>query len=656
MKNFKRHKIKYSFFLIFLLPAFPGIILSQSISDTIHIREVTIVQKDLLRESAVTLSKMDSFALGVTSKRNISELLSQHSNVYIKSTGRGTLSTASIRGTGAGHAQVLWNEIPINSPMLGQVDLSQIPVCFLDEITIYSGGSSLYQASGALGGIISIENRPEWDKETGGSLSSEIASYSTYNLSGRLNINRIKWTSKSRAYINRSLNDYPYLNTHVVPNTNEKLHNGEWTKSGLLQEIYFRIKSTDQFSFRLMCQHTDRNLPQPMSYEGAERKEYQEDRNLFAGLSWKHFGQSNQFEFSTAWIDNNLKYGLKSAEWDLYRIRSDGHEKCIMNRFHYTRQLGLKNKLNMQIRFNRYDVNMYEQISSDGYKAKRSDLSTMLNISREMSDRINAYMLFRNNLVDAHRMPVMPSLGVAVRVLKENELWLKSNISRNYHFPGLNDLYWIPGGNPNLKPEESYTADLSADLMLGNDFISFSSVLTGFVSRIDNWILWKPTQYGYWSPENIALVLSRGMEFSFKSSASFGFCNIMLRGNYSLCRTTNENSVYAADRSKGKQLIYIPVHTANIHSGISYNGFSVNYSLFITGKRFTQSSNEDAFYQNALNKYLLNDFILGKEIDMQDFNAGIYVGIYNIFNTSYQVILSRPMPGRNYSLALELSF
>jgi iron complex outermembrane receptor protein len=523
----------------------------------------------------------------------------------------------------------------------------------MDEITIYAGGSSLIQGSGALGGIVSLENKPGWDEKSGCSLSSEFASYNTYNVSAGFHVNKTRWVSKSRGYYNRSLNNYQYFNTHIRPAVKETLQNGEWVKSGFLQEIYCRIRNNDLLSARIMLQYAGRNLPQPMSYEGMERKEHQDDRNIFTNLTWKHYGLSDQYEFSSAWIDNSLLYDLRLSDQDFYNINSKSREKSYINRFNYLRNIGTKTKIGVQVYFNHYHVSINDKVSSEGYSAKRNDISALVNINRDFTDRINAYFLIRNDLTDAHLVPFMPSTGLSVRMLKQTELWLKTNFSRNYHTPGLNDLYWIPGGNNDLNPEESYTSDISADLTLQNDYVSFSSVLTGYFSRIDNWILWKPTQYGYWSPENIALVLSRGLEFSFKSAVDFHVCSIMLRGNYNVNRATNENHVQKSNRSKGKQLVYIPLHTANIHFSISRNGYYLNYSLGYTGKRFTQSSNED---DNMLNSYILDDFMAGKEIMLQKFKAGVHFGINNIFNTVYQVIPARPMPGRNYSMVLELAF
>jgi iron complex outermembrane receptor protein len=102
--------------------------------------------------------------------------------------------------------------------------------------------------------------------------------------------------------------------------------------------------------------------------------------------------------------------------------------------------------------------------------------------------------------------------------------------------------------------------------------------------------------------------------------------------------------------------MYIPVHAGNIHLSATYDGFYMNYSLCVNGKRYTQTSNTDSFYASVLNPYLLNDLFIGKEITLQKIKGTMQIGVCNIFGAEYQVIRSRPMPGRNYSVMLDVSF
>ena len=66
----------------------------------------------------------------------------------------------------ANHTLIDWNGININSPMLGQSDLSLIPVGLIDDIQIYFGGASMPINNGGIGGTINLETKPVWKKET----------------------------------------------------------------------------------------------------------------------------------------------------------------------------------------------------------------------------------------------------------------------------------------------------------------------------------------------------------------------------------------------------------------------------------------------------------------------------------------------------------
>lgn len=129
-----------SFVLIFFLAATSY---SQHISDTFLIREVTIVEKGLTDITGLRYFHIDSGKLSENSSGTLSGILLEHTSLSVKSYGSGGITTASFRGAGPSHTQVLWNGIDINSPMLGQVDFSLMPNIFLDEVTIYNGGCAL---------------------------------------------------------------------------------------------------------------------------------------------------------------------------------------------------------------------------------------------------------------------------------------------------------------------------------------------------------------------------------------------------------------------------------------------------------------------------------------------------------------------------------
>ena len=106
---------------------FPNLLWAQ---DTIMLKQVEIQGNGVGENVAIPLvaRKLDTLVLESKSTSNLSQLLIQHSPVFIKTYGPGGTSTASFRGTTASHTLVLWNGFQLNAPNLGQVDFSTIPV------------------------------------------------------------------------------------------------------------------------------------------------------------------------------------------------------------------------------------------------------------------------------------------------------------------------------------------------------------------------------------------------------------------------------------------------------------------------------------------------------------------------------------------------
>ncbi|MFA5642752.1 MAG: TonB-dependent receptor, partial [Bacteroidales bacterium] len=242
---------------------------------------------------------------------------------------------------------------------------------------------------------------------------------------------------------------------------------------------------------------------------------------------------------------------------------------------------------------------------------------------------------------------------------------VKLNATRNYHLPTLNDLYWLPGGNPNLKPERGYTGDLSFEIKSTNDTTntSWHTVVTGYLSHINDWIIWRPGEFRYWSATNLKEVFVRGAEFNISASheclGALDGLKVKTRANWAITHTTNQKpmdssskSANTTDNSKGKQLIYIPVHKGNLFLSLNYSGYSLNWHSAYTGERFTTSSNEKT--RHSLPSYWLHNLSLKKELTFLTKKITALIEVENLFNTQYQAILWRAMPGTNYSFTLRL--
>ncbi|MBP6512026.1 MAG: Plug domain-containing protein, partial [Bacteroidia bacterium] len=73
---------------------------------------------------SMSIQSLDTSTLSKLNATTLADRLNRESALFVKSYGSGSLSTVSIRGTGAAHSAVLWNGISLNSPMLGLYDFS----------------------------------------------------------------------------------------------------------------------------------------------------------------------------------------------------------------------------------------------------------------------------------------------------------------------------------------------------------------------------------------------------------------------------------------------------------------------------------------------------------------------------------------------------
>lgn len=113
--------------------------------------------------------------------KGVAELAATAPGVAVRSHGGlGQLTTISIRGSNAGGVRVLLDGIPLDTAAGGGVDLSTIPLHWVDRVEVVRGAEGAYYGAGALGGAVNVVTLPavagKWGAEvTGGSFGTASA-------------------------------------------------------------------------------------------------------------------------------------------------------------------------------------------------------------------------------------------------------------------------------------------------------------------------------------------------------------------------------------------------------------------------------------------------------------------------------------------------
>jgi len=383
---------------------------------------------------------------------------------------------------------------------------------------------------------------------------------------------------------------------------------------------------------------------------------------------WKHYASSGRLLLRSGYSGKQLDYTLRNqvpGVGFIPAIYSESRQHSFLNTLSYSHDFSDKFSAEGSVDADFHNVVSRDTVSRAGYEKERAEVSAFLSLRRSIAERLNVNFMLRQDWIDWERFPLVPYLGFDFRVLRDADLILKGNVARNYAVPSLNSLYWQPGGNPDLQPEEglSYELGVEYQTVLGGSRGGrgggvfggrhlLKTELTAYRSDINNWIIWIPSFKGYWEPQNIKRVLARGLELTALLQGSLGPVAYKTAGTYAYTRSTNYGDPLVwSDESYGKQLPYIPVHSGNVMVNFSWRGFFLTWQHNSYSERYTTSSN-DLTRRDWLYPYFMNDLILGKDFRWNKVSFTAEFKVYNLFDETYHSVLYRPMPGRNYLLML----
>jgi iron complex outermembrane receptor protein len=261
--------------------------------------------------------------------------------------------------------------------------------------------------------------------------------------------------------------------------------------------------------------------------------------------------------------------------------------------------------------------------------------------------------MIREEIIDFAHKGFLPLLRINYRPNPAKSLVFSGSAAQNIHSPTLNDLYYLPGGNPLLRSEKENLLDFGVvdEFIFGNS--RFHTGISVYRSNVSDWIIWLPTFQGYWEPFNIEKVVSRGIEANVAWNGQCKSFRYAVKGNYAYTKSVNlsENSP-----AYGKQLPYIPENSANVNVNLSWSGFHVDWMWNYYSKRYTTTASSEDTISDYLYPYFMNNLLVGITFPSMKNKLTAECKVLNIFNEDYRTVLQRPMPGRNYQLVLRYDF
>jgi outer membrane cobalamin receptor len=452
-----------------------------------------------------------------------SEILSFSPGVFVRDFGGlGQLQTLSIRGSSNDQAVVLLDGVRLNTA-LGGIDLSTIPLDYVEKFEIIRGGSSALVGTDAIGGVVNIVT-----KKTDKPFTYSSITYGSFNT---LNINLSRAQKfKNLGYFfsfahTQSDGDFKFesINDIILTRINNEFvsesilgkleydFNG-W-KVGFLNEFYYDDKGVPglgEFQQPDANQKDVRNLTSvKLSKENFLRDDIQFEAVLFNRFDQLKFTNPNPtIGIPIDTLQRDFTFGVGSKlTWlapynQIVTFAAEIKEEILTDK-----DFGEPKRFTFSA-FLSDEIHLFDDLLIIA-PIVRYDLITT---SAEEVVITSPGVIGSSRNITTTESEFSPKLGIIVSPLKY--LSIKGNVGRSFRVPSFTELFFpeegFIGGNPDLQPESSIDFDIG--LVFSHPRIGFE--INYFRNQIDDLILFVFVSANRIEPLNVGDATQQGIETS----------------------------------------------------------------------------------------------------------------------------------------------
>ena len=585
----------------------------------------------------------DSQLVKISLSRTISELLSDQNQIYVRNYGPGSLSTLSVRGLGSQQTAVVWNGFQLQNPSLGLIDLSVLPVVASGKIRFQPGALCSLFGSGASGGALFIDQMPVYNN--GFSISSGFAagSFSRYSAFLTTAYSNSTLSVKATAYMDRAKNNFPFVDYLGGMQQIRLMPNASVNQSGAMATLAFRHNKSGEIIANVWFHRAQRELPPVLSVPVSAAS--QRDQGFRNALEWSY----KFIRIRTALLLDQIYYKDTLSGFESFsNSLTQTNEAEVFRNFKRVHSIfgGIHQSFSL-VHLKNYNSGT----------ASRNRLALLTGYRyRSKNKRLRATVNGRLEWVDRKFLP--PSFSVGTDWTVNENISLRANAARIYRIPTLNDLYWYPGGNPELKPESGWSQEAGVHWFkkVSSTGLTFIADMAVYHTLLYQRIVWLPS-FGnpWWTPVNVNTNRILGADVS--GSIEWNNRNWFV----SLCVSAQYVNSTTPDLYNGKSrvMMYTPQWLSSGSFSVGWKGYIISVRNQYTGKRYTTSDNSASLPGfNLLSLSFQKEFKI--PIPVNKFTPRkpvllLFGRCDNLLNTSYQNVQSRPMPGRNWQAGINIT-
>ena len=566
--------------------------------------------------------------------------------------GAGGLKTINVRSLGSAHTAVFLDGVPIDNAQNAQVDLGKISTEGLEKVELFQGQRSrMLQTAREYGSASALHLTsalPSPKGRHGFRLRLRGGSFGTVAPSAAW---ETRWSplvsSRVQAGFTHAHGRYPfhvkdfrntpdgykgYDTVMVRQNCDLKEFRGD-------AHLFFTPEG-GRYDARVSWYDSERGIPGPV-YKQADRYPLSSDRQGDRNFSVQAGGEQEltpalsllaraKYAYDVLdYIDVSELDPAVSADWN-YRQQS-GYLSA-----------GLGWKASEQWHFGGAVDGQYESLHAR-VDARRKTLYTAL--STHFLDgpwRASASVQYLHSTGAGTYRFLSPSLLVE---WTPDAYWEFGGLfKRSCRLPSFNDLYYSQVTVRTLKPEEVCQAAAHWTWSRRYAHWQFRMREELYFNFVRNKLIAVPNGSLFrWSMYNLGGVRIFGDEWDLTASWT--------SGGTTLGGTARYSYQWAHDTETGGQIPYIPLHSANFRLFGTFGGWTVDLQGFVTGERFTSSTNRSDF---RIAPWTTWDASVAYAFPHKGLSLRLQLN--NLLNANYEIVRQYPMPGFHVMGTLDYVF
>ncbi len=578
----------------------------------------------------------------------------------------GAASGIRFRGLSSSQSTLMWNGFAINSLSLGMCDLSLVPAFLFDHLYIASEPRNTQFIANNLAAGLNLTNDVV-------DTSSFIYLHSSVNSMGNtmtgLDVKIVNKKRKTQQAQNQKFsngifslrtkifyqwyeNRFEYTDIYRIDKPRITQSHNDGINKGFTQDINWYWNS-NQLSARLWHQQKQVLLPETMgSYNTSDAEQEDQFTRINLGLLLRHTARKmGPTSFNYFFNNEKLMWRDELQNDGDWLISNDVESISHVVAAHQQVQLSEHLQMNLEANTNYFEV--HNSNYSNGVQQIFSAQTGLMLRWHNSRNAIEASV--KKEYRDIKTKPSF-SFFYSINIVQRPAQQLRFDIAANRKFrtPTMNDLYWQPGGNPNLLAEEGWNGNSSLQWKRESKRFKILLKTNFFYNNIINWIQWQPAGNNTSTPVNLKHVKTNGAEFELQSTLK----NIHF--NPTFTHRTALTNAFATNRDGwNEQDIFTFIYTPHLilfsEIRATEKWFSIGASQKFTDYRYTDEANS---IKKALPPYLIYNVFVNSKIKLRKHLLRVGASVDNLLNTQYESVRSYAMPGRvfNVHLQLEINF